>query len=513
MSEFRMTIIGRARVGKSLLMTRFVKNPMDISMLSMSGADGTKVPTELLLRKDVIATKIEVHKASDSDRVENVPLERLSDSLERLRTDANYRNTVSHILIEATPSDWVSELIEETGISQLAIVDTEGVSGDVNALNMLEWKSNLFVLMFNSANKTEFAKSVNVMKSALAGNNVWHAVSMPENTLISQSDESYRSEIKELEAEAAKIRNEFEEELSSLENKQSLLSLRSGEITRRDTLLAIPNIKTEKNQYQSGRDYADNKLKLFLLQAIRDADRGIELETDLSDTKKMKATCNLLQLLCDTAMSALRTEEIEPFRPSYRESSLQSHLNSEYRLQSDDNKYLLGKQWDMTSHIRTKVYNKINVLEEDKNLPLSLKEQASVVQFFYTNFAYKVVWTNYFVSTRDERERTEQASIILMLHATVINSELKKAAMPIRSILESVMPQNRGWNKNYLKIDDYQSHLYVPIEFASKHYNSTDVFDRFYYAVIKPYTVYAMYYALLDLGLKTVVEVSGAYVN
>ena len=62
MSEFRISIVGRARKGKSLLLTRFVKEPSEIGVLSKNGADATKVPTELILREDIINTSIECHE-------------------------------------------------------------------------------------------------------------------------------------------------------------------------------------------------------------------------------------------------------------------------------------------------------------------------------------------------------------------------------------------------------------------------------------------------------------------
>ena len=126
-------------------------------------------------------------------------------------------------MIKAEPSEWVKRVLKEANITQLSIVDTEGVSGDVKKLNLRDWKANLFILLFGSDNKAEFAESISKMKPALLGNSIWYAVSLPSETLTNDLDD-LDSEIIELEEEAKKIKEAFADELDRLEDEKSLLN-------------------------------------------------------------------------------------------------------------------------------------------------------------------------------------------------------------------------------------------------------------------------------------------------
>lgn len=96
MSEYRISIVGRARVGKSMLLTRFVNKPEEIIPLSRSGADATKVPTELVLSNDV-QTSIEIYEKEDGKKT-SISVDELDVFHKRLKNDSDLQKKISHIL-------------------------------------------------------------------------------------------------------------------------------------------------------------------------------------------------------------------------------------------------------------------------------------------------------------------------------------------------------------------------------------------------------------------------------
>ena len=275
--------------------------------------------------------------------------------------------------------------------------------------------------------------------------------------------------------------------------------------------MAIPNIKLFKKQYQSGREYTDKKLEEFLSSVLKDDGEDIRIEIDVNDVNKKSAVNNLLNLLSDTAVYALNNEETNNIiKPTCKVTAFSTHLNNEYRLKSDDKGYLVNQQWEITSFLRNSIYQKLNGIKVNHESPLSVMEQAALVQKFYSDFSNKIIWTNFFVSTKDGREGTEQASIILMLHSFDIMKELNTTTS-VKGILGKVIKTDIGWGKNYLIDENRDSISYVPIICASKVTDIKDVFERFYKLVIKPYTIYAINYTSLKLGYKTSSEVINEY--
>lgn len=392
----------------------------------------------------------------------------------------------------------MKNVLKKTGLTQLVIVDTEGVSGEVSELNIRNWKVNLFILLMQSDNIDDFAKSINKMKPVLLGNNIWYAVTIKETTLPSDQVKLLTEE-KKLEDEAKDIKEDFSKVLSSLDDPKSLLNMKVLDLKLKDNVLAIPNIKLDE-QYAEGRRYIDKKLAELLTETIIAEKEEVKLDIDARDFKKKQAISNLFQLLIDTSKYAVNNYEINNQKPKANESIFKKHIEEEHRLQSYDNAYLIGQQWRYTSGIRQLVYNKINEIRVDVDSPLNEEEQAAIVQMFYKDFARIVVWTNTFLFSKDKRENTDQASIILMFHAKDIVNQ-----MNINGTLKDILANTikvSGWEKNYFLDENVGNVVTIPIIWASEVDNWIDEKDKFYRIVIRPYTLFAIYYTALKLGYK-----------
>lgn len=501
MSEFRISIVGRARVGKSLLLTRFVKEPEKIIGLSSEGSDSTKVITELVLQNETKETTIKCHYKDNSDNIEDIPIDELTNFHERIKKDEKLQEKIEYISIEAKPSKWVEDVLKETDTNKLVVVDTKGVSGNVKELSLREWKTNLFILLLRSSeSKEEFVKSINKMKSALIGNDIWYAVSLDNRTLTSDKSE-IELEIEELEKAAIKIKEDFSSELDKLEDKKSLLNMKFLESKRRSTILAIPNITIQKKQYESGRNYTDKKLEGFLKDVIINKGKDIELELDKTDKKQCLSAKNLLKSLKKHAMNIIN-ENKENELILTRESALKKHLNDKNRLKSDDNSYLVDKQWDASMKLKDLILKEISKIKVNSKSNLSMEQQAALAQFFMRELN-KMVWTDYFIKSKDKRESNEQASIIVMLYASEVKRELLNESNNINDVLVSAI-KTEGWEKNYLVDENRESDMYIPIYCASKYQDKYESeFDKFYYLIIRPYAVYAVNSALLKLGYES----------
>lgn len=504
MQEFKISIVGRARVGKSLLLSRFIKDHTLVSCLSNPGSDSTKVPVELILTNEIEEPKI-VLNFSKEQSIE-ITKEDLKEVHEELRYSATERSKVTHITIEAEPADWVKEILDEVEVDRLVIIDTEGVAGKVSELNMNNWKANLFLLVFNSSNRHEFAKSVSTLKPALAGSKIWYCVSIadrivpyfPEDLADQKIKDICDNEIKEIEGIAQKIKDDFYTELNSLEEERSLLNMKISEFIRKETTLAIPNITPGKEWFENSCNYADRQLRQFLFNSIKYKDTDVELDIDLKNEQKKQSVMLLLNRLSEIAINVMLEHKQNAFNRGFNLDSFRKHIIRENRLISYDNKYLVEKQWAINLYIKTVTYEAINKVMYDKSLCLNEIEQAKVVQMFIANFGNKIVWSNESVYSTDGRERTEQASVVMLLNSRSVTENIDKG-VGFRTVLDKSIHTSINWSKNYLLTKDRNELL--PLYLSSKSGTYTDEIEKFFELVIRPHVYYSVMSTKIQLGL------------
>lgn len=181
----RMALIGRARVGKSFIISRFVENKKEyVGLLCSKGKDKTACPINVRISEQVAVESFVFHSNFNSiysgkDKEDEV----LSDLNSRLGEIINQphqmddtagmeaiesiikeirgfeekydtlRNSDTYIDIYQKPSNYAKKLLRECKLGSIEIVDTPGVSGKVEASKIA--KSDIYAFVLKDDNAEE----------------------------------------------------------------------------------------------------------------------------------------------------------------------------------------------------------------------------------------------------------------------------------------------------------------------------------------------------------------------
>lgn len=477
MNEYKISIVGRARTGKSILLTRFVKNPEELIGLSSVGADGTKVPVTLILTEKETELKIKIIFKDEQKNPKIYEMNILPQLHDLLKKKKDIKDQIKYIEIEMEAADWVRDILIKHNLFKLLVTDTEGISGDVKILNAESWKANLFMLVMNSSNKVEFAKSIYEMRKLLIGENIIYCVSKPDDT-FSLIESDMENDINDLQNDAQKILSDFQDELRSLSKERSLLTLK--QVQRKDEFkrLAIPNIKPIKNQYEKGRKYIDDQLKEFLAFYIANEENPIKLEK--GDLEEEQAIL-YLEKIKSISQNKIQNVNFRDINKNYRKATFLHHLYMQNRLKSHDNGYLTSKHWEFYFSLKQFLYDELEKIVYEEDFPLTEDEQAYLLQTYFSAVVLNTKWIDRLVTTIDSREETTQAAIISILNSRKIVNALEKGVSP-----DEVLEKELGWSNNLLAVENV---LNTPMHYA-REIESSDKIEEFFEKVLKKIMLY-----------------------
>ena len=179
----RIAIIGRARGGKSFLNSRFVSNRTDfIKLFCGNNSDKTVCPIHIKiaegLKENFIFhtdfntiyhlgsddSEVEVLKKRISELVDNryshEDVERMTDIESVIRDirsieerNPNLKSTNTYIDTFHNPSEFCKEILDECSLGSIEIIDTPGVSGNVEASEIA--KSDMYLFLVKPDNSEE----------------------------------------------------------------------------------------------------------------------------------------------------------------------------------------------------------------------------------------------------------------------------------------------------------------------------------------------------------------------
>lgn len=207
LSTKRIALLGRARVGKSFLISRFVANSAAFcKVFSGGGGDKTLCPVYVKISENfaqesfVLRTNFNtIYRSDKSDENDenlsnlkeritelsghfysmddNTSMAKIEQVVRELREiEKNFHNRKqSNTYIECfqTPSDFLKMLMRECNLGTLEFVDTPGVSGSVEASKIA--KSDIYVFILRPDNQEEaqtLRKIVDQIKPDVAVSNV-----------------------------------------------------------------------------------------------------------------------------------------------------------------------------------------------------------------------------------------------------------------------------------------------------------------------------------------------------
>lgn len=207
-----IAIVGRAKVGKSFLVGMFADNTVLYrNAFSSGGSDKTACPVKNVFvdTNDDFMSFVEFHSSFHSEYKDIIGYENLCADVELVNgTQVSLENTeklpqfiekieglvrrilkaeeqyqqqfpdkkakISENIIEVycKPSDFCRTIMKENNLKRLEVIDTPGVSGNVEFSKIS--KANMYVFLLNDANKDEaktLGKIVEETKSAIATSN------------------------------------------------------------------------------------------------------------------------------------------------------------------------------------------------------------------------------------------------------------------------------------------------------------------------------------------------------
>jgi len=462
MNDLQITILGRARVGKSLLLTRFVSDPKKIISLSGEGSDKTQFSTKLILNnKEEPYIKV-IYKDGTED-------------IATLEDIDSYKN-VSYIEILAKPSSWLYDIMCINNLTNFSIIDTKGVSGNYMPDSKdISWTSDAYILLMRNENLDEFAKSMDKIRDKLASGQVWHAVSLGDIPITSpEGSNEYNERVKIAESRASSVRSKFLEQLMLLEgDTDSLLSLKNSDLNRLSNVITVPNISIEFDDVKYGLNYVNKSLGKVIHSIINKDHSTDKIFNKLVSWKKEDVK-SYLKYLRQNSLN------IEASLENYKFSNdvVEKHLDYGYRLVSYDGRYIHNKFRELVSYFNSTIYSNIKDLPYS-NFNLTRVEQSIIAhRYIYKSSNYLNNSPNLLYSC-DGRESCDQATYISMLHAQdIINNggQLYKLL-------------GGDWNKNYLKDKDIKSIKNLPFYLATVGYYGS----RFKNVVFRPFLWTAMY--------------------
>ena len=182
----KIGIVGRARVGKSLLCSRFCENSNLIRQhFASDGGDFTKINIQYVLNNHLSSEQQTIRFISPNSSLNGIRYPLTEEGLKDFEYQITHNNTFSKlssenagenkqldpkldvIEINSRPSQLATEIMGNR-IQSLIITDTPGVSGNVEGLENIN-DADLYLFMMRSDNLSEYEKSVKKMEPIIGG--------------------------------------------------------------------------------------------------------------------------------------------------------------------------------------------------------------------------------------------------------------------------------------------------------------------------------------------------------
>ena len=272
----KITVLGRARSGKSFLISRFVQNSTRfVDAFTYDGSDKTVCNIHIKITRhtekdefvwftnfgDVFSDSenpiIEVldSKTSKSTMTckldDHQKLHTIETAIRGLRTHGfdtphSSKPIVSYFQLEQQASDFCKELMDECKIDTLEIIDTPGVSGDVDVYDVPDADIYIFVLRRDNEDDAKtIAKIVDKLKAQVGSSKVlfFYHVEVASSDISNDDDydKDVRYKAKQCMLDFDRVFDGF---IDILRNK-SVISVDMDVLHPSDNCIAFPTLSTK----------------------------------------------------------------------------------------------------------------------------------------------------------------------------------------------------------------------------------------------------------------------------
>ena len=224
----RIAMLGRARGGKSFFISRFVKDRMGFQRLYCgNNSDKTLCPIYVKISEAVVVENYIFH--TDFNTIyhndDSIEIEELRNQISNLVDTSfsqdnkekmieiehvirkiktieeqypNRKNTTSYLDSYQNPSDFCKELLRTCGLGGIEIIDTPGVSGNVEASRVA--KSDIYIFLVKPDNGDEsqtLKKIVTQIKAEIATSKVAFLYKREELLFSREEYEEAKAEVKQ----------------------------------------------------------------------------------------------------------------------------------------------------------------------------------------------------------------------------------------------------------------------------------------------------------------------------
>ncbi len=288
----RVAILGRARVGKSFLASRFVEDKKGFTQIfCKGGADKTKCPIYINISEDIISDEIEFHtnfnsiiKEYDDNLVDIISkeeyeklvyeisvinngkyniydlekiekIEKIIDKINSIKKEyKGLKNLNNYINVYVRPSEFSKEILRECEISKLELVDTPGVSGKVEMCKIE--KADLYIIVLRDDNEEE-AKTLSQIATAIKAEVATSKVAFlyRYSELVDEEDE-----YKEAKEEVKNNMHIFSENFEEL--RDNIISTDLELLNPDEHCILFPTMKKEKFGFTEKMFLIDMKEKI-----------------------------------------------------------------------------------------------------------------------------------------------------------------------------------------------------------------------------------------------------------
>ena len=388
----KIAVIGRARVGKSRICSRFCKEAhLVTSNFTSGGVDCTKVNFRYILKKECSKENEKIRFISKGSYLNGMEMPFTNEGInefERILKDNKYAKSEGELAGQKKELDIESDTIEIISQAskyalelmgdddEIIIIDTPGVSGNINGLYNIS-DAQVYIFVMRPENSEEYAKSISKIIPVIAGSRVLFLYRMDESV---DDCEEYN----DMEKSAQKSMKEFEGHLKELRSS-SIINTSIEVLNPSETVIPMGAFKNGKT------NFAEEKFNEKLLSSLK---RIFSKSNFAEEEEIIKNALISKDYDIDALVSYIKkiTNEYEINNVGISKNCYKSRfLNEKHdRVKFNDGQETLSLVNINRTEILNDLYNKFNVLQVENS---NISKVAKIMQESIIKYVYKKLTT------------------------------------------------------------------------------------------------------------------------
>lgn len=370
-ATLNISLVGRARTGKSFLASYFAENPLLMRQaLCGEGSDYTQVPTKISLCdtspyfrfsiKDKFPAPVDdalkpylnrfVSINPDAPDFPNT-IAAINAWLRKLHVEQKSEQKFEHLdqmvtlEIYTKPSEMVQDILTQTGKQALVLTDTPGLSGDYSFDSL--GRQDLVIIAMRDDNMQEFSDSIERIAGLVGATPVVYVYRVG-------SGATEPDEFEKAQGKGAKAIASFEEKIKDKFGRESVILNSLNALHPQKHLVTLPSFKEEK--FTPADFLFIDRLKELILEQLQ---TQISARTVAESAKRAGASReDVLALLEKTVFFP----QSRPSDPAGRQQALLQFKSEKHaRVKSQDDYYLHNSTNRQSETALTQVKDKLSL--------------------------------------------------------------------------------------------------------------------------------------------------------